>query len=95
MITHPAMVRLPRVVAFILRSCAVGTGLGAGLAVALVLSDAGGMGTLIASSSEPVVPLVLFAAGFATLIGSLYAGSAIMTLPREAQDDIWIELRDR
>lgn len=95
MIMHRSALQLPRVVAFILRSCAIGAILGAGLAVALVLTNAGGMGALIASSSEPAVPLVLLVAGFATLIGSLYAGWAIMTLPRDAQDDIWFRLRDR
>lgn len=73
--------RLPRIVLLIMRSSAAGMGLGLLMVVGLVGTDAAGLWTLIAGSSDPIAPIALLALGFSTLFGSLYAGAAIMRLP--------------
>ena len=89
-----ARFRLPGIVAFILRSGAVGAAGGAVLAAAFLAGDVAGLGTLVAGASDPVSPVLLLGLGFATLIGSLYAGAAIMLLPAEADDQVWHRLAD-
>ena len=78
---RPAEHRLPFLVRVVLRGAAIGAAIGTIVAGLLIVTDAAGLGTLIAASSEPVVPVIMLAAGFATLIGGLCAGSAIMLLP--------------
>jgi hypothetical protein len=87
------MVRLPGIVSFILRSAAIGSCLGVLLAAGLVLTNAGGLGTLILETGDPTAPLLLMLLGFATLIGSLYTGGAIMTLPRDERAAVWRTIR--
>lgn len=77
--------RLPRIVRLILRSSAAGVGLGLLMVVGLVATDAAGLWTLIAGTSDPVAPLFLLGLGFSTLFGSLYAGAAIMRLPYDEE----------
>jgi hypothetical protein len=86
------MMRLPGIVRYILKTAAVGSTVGIALAGGLVLVDAAGLGSLIASSPDPMVPLALFGIGFATLFGSLHTGSAIMMLPKDAGDDMWRQI---
>ena len=74
---------LPRLVSFILRNAAIGSLLGVLLGGGLLLTNTAGLRTLVLESASPVVPVVLLLWGFATLIGSLYVGAAIMTLPRD------------
>ncbi len=78
-----AIRRVPVLVRYIVRNAAIGAGLGVLLAVMLVATDAAGLRTLIAESSDPATPMLLLAGGFSTLFGSLYAGYAIMMLPEE------------
>jgi hypothetical protein len=78
-----AMVRgggqgLPRAVRLILISWAMGAGIG-GLVALAVLGMGGSMlGDLIASSSEPWIPIVLIFGGMMSTFASLSAGTAIM-----------------
>lgn len=84
-----------RLAGFILGSCGMGAGTGAALVVMLIAADVGGVRTLVDAGRQPVAPVILVLSDFATLIGSLYAGTAIMTLPRDAADGICFALRDR
>ncbi len=77
----PRAERLPPIVRFILGNAAVGAVLGGALAAALVYTDTYGLQSLIRNSSDPVTPVVMIIVGFATLIGGLYTGAAIMRLP--------------
>ena len=78
--------KLPQSVSFIVRSWAIGGAIGGGLAAVLVLTDTANLRTLIHGSQSPVTAIVLFLAGFATLFGGLYTGSAIMMLPRDKDE---------
>lgn len=78
-----AIRRVPVLVRYIVRNAAIGAGLGVLLAVILVGTDAAGLRTLIAESTDPITPMLMLAGGFAILFGSLYTGYAIMTLPEE------------
>lgn len=71
----------PELLRFLAVNTAVGTALGAGFAVLLLVTNTAGLGDLVAATSDPVTPVILFVVGFATLIGGLYAGSAVMLLP--------------
>ncbi|HRD76415.1 MAG TPA: hypothetical protein PK264_10810 [Hyphomicrobiaceae bacterium] len=87
------MRRLPGIVSFILRSAAIGAGLGAGLLALFLATNTGGMRALILESSDPMAPILLLLLGFMTLVGSLYSGAAVMTLPRDERDAIWTHIR--
>lgn len=86
------MTALPGIVMFILRSAAIGSVIGVGLAALFILADTGGLGSLIAGSSDPITSLLLLGLGFATMIGSLYTGAAIMLLPKDERAAIWRNL---
>ncbi|MBP1843209.1 hypothetical protein J2046_001463 [Rhizobium petrolearium] len=66
--------------------------IGAGVGIALILFDIGGLGTLVARSANPVLPVLLVVVPFASIFGGAAAGSAILTLPydkkyRDDEDD--------
>ena len=77
--------KLPQLVAFIVRSWAIGGAIGGGLAAVLVLTDTGHLRTLIHGTSSPWAAILLLVFGFATLFAALYAATAIMLLPRDGQ----------
>jgi hypothetical protein len=79
--------RLPVAVTFVLRNAAIGAALGVAVAAGLVATGAGGLRDLIRDAEDPVTPLVLLAAGFATLIGSLYTAAALMLVRPNRDDD--------
>lgn len=82
----PSRPGLPPAVAFVLRNAAIGGAIGIAMAVALLLTDAGGLRSLITQAHDPLAPLLLLAVGFATLIGGLYTAAALMML-RGGDDD--------
>lgn len=86
--------RLPRLVSYLLRTAAIGAGIGVGLAVSLVATDTAGLRGLVLGTSDPIAPMLLLIMGCGTLFGGIYTGAAIMLLPRKAEDDAWLELRD-
>jgi hypothetical protein len=81
--------RLPWLARLIIRSWVIGCAIGVAVAGAFVWSDATMLGSLIRATEQPVIAFLLLAFGFATLIGGLYAASAIMLLPYHAEDDAW------
>jgi hypothetical protein len=88
------MTALPSIVVFVLRSAAVGSLFGLAVAALFVAADIGGLRSLIASSVDPFSPLLLLGLGFATMIGSLYTGTAIMLLPKNERATFWRTLDD-
>ena len=80
------MPKLPGLVGFIVRSWAIGGAIGAGFAALLIYTDTASLWTLMQASASPYAATGLLLGGFATLFGSLYAGSAIMMLPRDKDD---------
>lgn len=66
---------------FVVIQWATGAALGCLFAGLLLTMDTGGLSSLVRESSDPVTPVALLVAGFASLIGSLYAGVAVMLLP--------------
>ncbi len=78
---------LPRAVRFVLFNVGVGSLIGAAFGLLLIATDAGGLRSLIADSSDPVTPVLLVIGGFASLIGGLYVGAAIMRMPAKDEDD--------
>ena len=47
----------------------------------MIAFNAGGLFDLIAGAGDQVTPVFLFCAGFATLVGALWAAMAVMLLP--------------
>lgn len=82
--------RLPWLAALIIRSWLIGSLIGTLTAALFVVADIGNIGTLLRATAEPWIAFGLFAMGFSTMIGSLYAASAIMWLPRhDDAGDAW------
>lgn len=79
----PQRGRLPPLVVYILKSAGLGSAIGAALAVLLVVTDTGGLRTLIGDTGDQVTPVILLAAGFAISMGGLSAAVAIMRLPSD------------
>lgn len=57
--------------------------IGAGVGIALILLDIGGLGTRVTRSANPVLPVLLVIVPFASIFGGAAAASAILTLPYE------------
>ena len=76
---------LPRTVTFLLTNAAIGAALGLVLGALLMLTNAGGLGSLIHDTADPVTPVVLVLIGFATLFGGLYTAAAIMLMSRQEE----------
>lgn len=49
----------------------------------ILLADVGGLGTLIASAQDPVLPVLLLGAGLVITLASAAMGTAIMALPAD------------
>lgn len=71
----------PKLLHFLAVNTAVGAALGALFALLLLWTNTAGLADLIQGTSDRVTPVILFVVGFSTLIGGLYAGSAVMLLP--------------
>ena len=76
----------PPLVRFILVHAAIGAVAGAACAVAVVATDALGVGRLIASTGNPWIPGLLLLNGFMVTFGSLSAGAALMRAGRPDSD---------
>ncbi|MCB1522180.1 MAG: hypothetical protein KDJ37_16640 [Hyphomicrobiaceae bacterium] len=76
-----------RLLTFLALHTALGAALGIAFAAVLVLANVAGIKDLLQSSSEPVVPMILFFASFALTFGSIVVGIAVMSLPLETEDD--------
>ena len=67
----------------LLKFLAVHAGLGAVVATlvvaGIILTDVGGIGTLILASADPVVPIVMLVFGFVITMASVAAGAAVMS----------------
>lgn len=70
----------------VLSHAAMGAAFGFAFAVALVMLDAQGLGTLIWRSDSGWIAFLLLAGGFMVTFGSLVAGSAVMMLSSEGDD---------
>ncbi len=70
----------PRIVVVIAKNNAIGALVGLAFAAALVATNTGGLYDLISGASDKITPVLLLAGGFAGLLGSLFAGVAIMFL---------------
>lgn len=79
--------RVPALVGFLLRHCALGTAAGALLLAGLVGLDVGGFGSLIWRSESPLLVLVVLQLAFTVTFGSAAMGSAIFLLPRVPPED--------
>lgn len=72
----------PPLVRFILVHTAIGAMAGVAGVAAVVSADALGVGRLIASTSNPWVPVLLLLNGFMVTFGGLSAGAALMRANR-------------
>jgi hypothetical protein len=70
---------LPRLIRFLGVNCAIGITAGWTLLVALIVTNTGGLRTLIANEGSPV-PIILLAVGFAVTFGSAAMGAAVMAM---------------
>lgn len=77
---NPTEAARPSPIRFVLLNAAIGAVLGCLLAAALVYSNPA-LQALIAGSASPAVPIAMLLVGFASLVGGLYAGAAIMLMP--------------
>lgn len=74
---------LPRIVRYLFIHAGIGIAVGCVCAAAMLLLDVAGVGTLVAGTSTPWVPIALLFGGFSLTFGSLAMGSAIMLLPEQ------------
>lgn len=65
----------------------IGAGVAALIVAGLLVTDAVGIGTLIAHTQNPVIAVVLLYGGFFITFTSVTMGCAIMLLPRDEEDD--------
>lgn len=70
------------VIALIVNGWLVGAFVGVALAAALIAMNVGGLYDLIAGAGDPVTPVLLFAAGCATMVGALWSAISVMLLPK-------------
>jgi hypothetical protein len=77
---------LPQLVRFVLQHSLVGALYGAATAGAFLLADAFGLGELVSTSSQPLIPALMLFVGFGTTIGSAYVGAVIMLLPYDSTE---------
>jgi len=73
--------KLPQLVRFVLHNSSVGALYGAATAGGLLLANVGGLGELVSSSEQPIIPALMLFVGFGITIGSAYVGAVIMLLP--------------
>jgi len=78
-----AKTAVPRVVRLLAINAAIGGVVGIAAAAALLVSDAGGLATLMQQSGTYVSASALLFGGFALTFASLAMGSAVMMLPRK------------
>jgi hypothetical protein len=79
--------RVPPLIGFLLRHCALGAAAGALLLAGLVGFDVGGFGDLIWRSESPLLVLVVLQWAFTITFGSAAMGSAIFLLPSAPPED--------
>jgi hypothetical protein len=65
----------------------IGIGAGIGVAAALIWLDVGGLGTRIAHSDNPFLPILLITAPLALTFGAAAAASAIIMMPYKKKFD--------
>lgn len=82
--------RMPVLLTFLGGHMALGLALGVAFAALLLMLGVAGLKTLIATTSEPAVALILFYAFNALTFASVAMGIAVMTLP---MDDV-CDMRD-
>lgn len=68
-------------------NAAIGAGVAAMLTVLVIVTDTAHLRTLILTSDEPWIPVLLLLFGFLVTMCSVAMGAAIMTLPRDDDDD--------
>jgi len=75
--------RFPRLLRFLGLHAAIGGGVGAALAVALIASNVGGLLDLLWASDAVVIGSAMLVVGFVLTFSSAAMGTAIMMLPRD------------
>ena len=73
---------IPRVVRLLAINGALGVGVGCAAATGLLMTDAGGLATLMSQTGSYAAAGALLFGGFALTFGSLAMASAIMLLPK-------------
>ena len=86
---------MPDHIRFLGLNCLIGIAASWVVLAMFLLVDLGGLGTLIANSSEPVVPVVTLVVCFAITFGSAAMGVGIMSLGNEEDDGPGRGLRER
>lgn len=74
--------RLPSLIRLVLLNAVVGGVLGAGFAIALLMTNAFGLATLIAASDDKLTPVALLVASLSSLISALVVATAVMRAHR-------------
>jgi len=72
-----------RMLRFLALNAALGMALGLAVAAAMLLLDVGGIGSRVARSANPVLPLLLIGFPMALVFGGAVTATAIWTMPYE------------
>ena len=72
-----------RMLRFLALNAALGMALGLAVAATVLLLDVGGIGSRVARSSNPLLPLLLIAFPMALVFGAAVTATAIWTMPYE------------
>ncbi|MDK9696216.1 MAG: hypothetical protein OEL76_07490 [Siculibacillus sp.] len=65
----------------------IGAGVAAALAIVVLITDTAHLRSLMMSSSEPWIPMLLLFFGFMVTMCSVAMGAAVMFLPKDDDDD--------
>ena len=77
---NPKLLQVPKLLRFLALHGALGILVGCGIAGALLVTNVGNIGTLLARSDAPYLIGFLYFSGFAVTFGSVMMGSAVMLL---------------
>lgn len=72
-----------RMLRFLAFNAALGMALGLAVAAAILLFDVGGIGSRVARSTDPFLPLLLIGFPMALIFGGAVTATAIWTMPYE------------
>jgi hypothetical protein len=76
----------PELLRYLAIHCAIGVAAGLTFLAALMIIDLAGLRTLIWTSSNPLLPLGVLAAGLSFTFGGVAMAAAVMMLPGEEEE---------
>lgn len=77
---------MPELFKLLARNCILGIAAGWTTLAVLLSTNTGGLGDVVFSSANPMLPIFVLGVGFAITFGSISMGGAVMTMPYDRDD---------